>query len=110
MDAERGLACSPLVAGLSGVRLSVGAHRIALRGAINSIVGTVILYAPARFANRVLMHSIEPTPRPDVSQRALAQTVASILIVVVARLLGVDLLGIDLTVLIAQPLMIIVLM
>ena len=87
----------PLLTGLSGVGLTVGAHRVTLLGVINFVVVAAVLYVLARLANRVLMHMIGRTPRLDISQRALAQKVSSILIVVVAGLLGIDLLGIDLT-------------
>lgn len=87
----------PLISGLAGVGLTVGAHRITLLAFINFVVVVAVLYALARFTNRVLIHVIGRAHRLDVSQRALTQKVASILIVVVAVLLGIDLLGIDLT-------------
>ena len=56
-----------------------------------------VLYLVARLANRVLHHSIGRMQSLDVSQRALVQKLAGLLIVVVAVLIGIDLLGIDLT-------------
>ncbi len=87
----------PLRAGLDGVGLDVGTHRISLLGVANFIVVAAVLYVAARLANRVAIHSIGRVKALDVSQRALLQKVASILVIVIAALLGIDLLGIDLT-------------
>ncbi|MBA2933949.1 mechanosensitive ion channel [Sphingomonas sp. CGMCC 1.13654] len=87
----------PLIAGLNGIGLTVGKNRISLLGVVNFVVVAVILYAIARIANRVLMHSIGRMHALDVSQRALIQKLASIAVIAVAILFGVDLLGIDLT-------------
>jgi len=86
-----------LTGALDGVGLSVGTHRISLLGAVNFIVIAALLYLLARLANRVLTHSIDKMHAMDVSQRALMQKLGSLLIIVAAVLLGVDLLGIDLT-------------
>jgi small-conductance mechanosensitive channel len=87
----------PLTNGLEGVGLRVGTHHVTLLGVINFIVVAAVLYAVARLANRVLLHTIGHTKGLDVSQRALVQKLASIAVVVIAILLGIDLLGIDLT-------------
>ena len=87
----------PLVAGLNSVGMTVGTHRITLLGVVNFVVVAAVLYALARIANRVVLHSIGRVHSLDVSQRALTQKLASIGIVVLAILLGIDLLGIDLT-------------
>lgn len=87
----------PLITGLNGVGLTVGKNRISLLGIVNFVVVAVILYAVARIANRVLMHSIGRMHALDVSQRALVQKLAGIAVIAVAILFGVDLLGIDLT-------------
>ncbi len=87
----------PLIAGLNSVGLTVGAHRVTLLGVVNFVVVAAVLYALARLANRVVLHSIGRLHSLDVSQRALSQKLASIGIVILAILLGIDLLGIDLT-------------
>jgi small-conductance mechanosensitive channel len=87
----------PLMDGLDGVGVRVGTHHMTLLGLVNFIVVAVVLYALARLANRVLLHTIGHARALDVSQRALMQKLASIGVVVVAVLFGIDLLGIDLT-------------
>lgn len=87
----------PLILGLNSVGLTVGKNRITLLGVVNFVVVGVVLYAVARIVNRILTHSIGRLPALDISQRALVQKLASILVIVVAVLFGVDLLGIDLT-------------
>ncbi|WP_267389211.1 mechanosensitive ion channel domain-containing protein [Sphingomonas sp. GC_Shp_3] len=87
----------PLTAGLNGVGLDVGTHRITLLSVANFVVVVAVLYLAARLANRVVLHSIGRMKALDVSQRALLQKLASILVIVVAALLGIDILGIDLT-------------
>lgn len=87
----------PLINGLDGVGVRVGKHHVTLLGVVNFIVVAAVLYALARLANRVLLHTIGHAHALDVSQRALVQKLASIAVVVVAVLFGIDLLGIDLT-------------
>jgi len=87
----------PLIDGLDGVGVRVGTHHMTLLGVVNFIVVAAVLYALARLANRVLLHTIGHAHALDVSQRALVQKLASIAVVVVAVLFGIDLLGIDLT-------------
>lgn len=88
---------TPLIDRMAGIGLTVGQHRITLLGAVNFVVVAVVLYALARLTNRVAMHSIGQMRGLDISQRALVQKLANISVVVVAILLGIDLLGIDLT-------------
>lgn len=87
----------PLIAGLDGVGFAVGHRRLSLLSAISFVVVIAVMLVVARVANRILMHSIEQATRLDRSQRALAQKLAGIGVVVVTGLLGFDLLGIDLT-------------
>lgn len=87
----------PLAQGMDHIGLTVGTHKITLLGIANFIVVAAVLYAVARIANRIAVHSIGRLNALDVSQRALIQKLASIVVVLVAALLGVDLLGIDLT-------------
>lgn len=86
-----------LAQGMDHIGLTVGTHKITLLGIANFIVVAAVLYAVARIANRIAVHSIGRLNALDVSQRALIQKLASIVVVLVAALLGVDLLGIDLT-------------
>jgi len=56
-----------------------------------------VLFVVARIANRIVVHSVGRLHALDMSQRVLLQKLASIAVVVIAGLLGIDLLGIDLT-------------
>ncbi|WP_242137946.1 MULTISPECIES: mechanosensitive ion channel domain-containing protein [unclassified Sphingomonas] len=87
----------PLIHGLDGIGITIGKHRISLLAVINAIVIVAVLYVVAKAANHVLVHLIGRTSSLDLSQRALVQKLAGIGVVVVAVLLGIDLLGIDLT-------------
>lgn len=87
----------PLIEGLRNVGFNVGTRRFSLLGVINSIVVVVVLFVVARIANRIVVHSVGRLHALDMSQRVLLQKLASIAVVVIAGLLGIDLLGIDLT-------------
>ena len=87
----------PLLAALDRASVTVGTRRISLLGVVNAVVVIAVLFAVARLTNRVLTHSIGGLTRLDVSQRALIQKLAGIAVIVVAALIGIDLLGIDLT-------------
>ena len=61
-------------------------------------VGTaVLLFIGVRLANRLVGHSIERSRSLDATQQVLAQKVAGMVVLVVAVLIGIDVLGIDLT-------------
>ena len=87
----------PLIEGLRNVGFSIGTRRFSLLGVINSIVVVAVLFVVARIANRIVVHSVGRLHALDMSQRVLLQKLASIAVVVIAGLLGIDLLGIDLT-------------
>jgi len=88
---------APLAQGLDRVGLDVGTHRVSLLGVVNFVVVAAVLFVLARIVNRVLVHSIARLTALDISQRTLLQKLAGLVVVVVAVLLGIDLLGIDLT-------------
>lgn len=87
----------PLINGLDKVGFSVGTRRFSLLAVINACVIVAILYVVASAANHVLVHLIGRARNLDISQRVLAQKLTGIGVIVVAVLLGLDLLGIDLT-------------
>lgn len=94
---------APLLQGMSDVGFSVGKHRFSLLIAINSLIIVAILYAAARLANQVLHHLIGRASGLDAAQQLLVQKLAGIGVIVVAVLLGIDLLGLDLTALTIFP-------
>ena len=87
----------PLIEGLDGVGFTVGKRRLSLLGVVNSVVVVAGLFVVARIVNRILVHSIGRVHALDLSQRVLVQKLAGIAVIVVAGLIGIDLLGIDLT-------------
>lgn len=87
----------PLIRGLDGVGFSLGTHRFSLLAVIDAIVIIAVLYVLAKAANQILTHVIGKASGLDISQRTLVQKLAGIAVVVVAVMLGIDLLGIDLT-------------
>ncbi|KQX20045.1 MULTISPECIES: hypothetical protein [unclassified Sphingomonas] len=71
-------------------------HRFLLT-VVNAILIIVVLHVVAKVANHMPAHIIGRSSSLDVSQRAMVQKLAGIGVIVVAVLLGIDLLGVDLT-------------
>ena len=86
-----------LTASLDGFAFSVGTHRLSLLSVVNFALVAIVLFALARFVNRVVNHSIGRLTGFDTGQRVLLQKLSGIVVVVTAVLFGIDLLGIDLT-------------
>ena len=86
-----------LTASLDKFAFTIGTHRLSLLGIINFALVAVVLFVLARFLNRVVNHSIGRLSGFDAGQRVLLQKLSGIVVVIAAVLLGVDLLGIDLT-------------
>lgn len=87
----------PLVASLDQFGFTVGSRRFSLLAMLNFVIVAAVLVVVARIVNRLLVHSIGRLSSLDVSQRTLLQKLAGITVIAVAVLIGVDLLGIDLT-------------
>jgi len=88
---------APLIDSLDAVGFAVGARRFSLLAVLNAIAIVAILYVVAKAANHVLTHFIGRSSALDVTQRVLVQKLAGISVIVVAILLGMDVLSIDLT-------------
>ena len=88
---------APLVTGLQSVAFPVGKHQLSLLLLVNAAITIGILVIVARIANRALTQAIGRSHALDPSQRVLVQKLAGIAVIVVAVLLGLDLLSIDLT-------------
>lgn len=86
-----------LTTSLDAFALKVGTHRLSLLSVINFALVATILFVLARFLNRIVNHSIGRLHGFDAGQRVLLQKLSGIVVVIAAVLLGVDLLGIDLT-------------
>lgn len=88
---------TPLVTGLQGVAFTVGNHHLSLLMLVNAAITIGVLVILARIANRILLHTISRTRTLDPSQRVLIEKLAGLGVIIVAVLLGLDLLSIDLT-------------
>ena len=82
---------------LDSVGVRIGQRRLSLLSVVTIGVTVLLLFAGVRFVNRVLSHSIAQARGFDPTQKLLFQKLASIVAVVVAFFIGVDLLEIDLT-------------
>ncbi|PKP91119.1 MAG: mechanosensitive ion channel protein MscS [Alphaproteobacteria bacterium HGW-Alphaproteobacteria-16] len=82
---------------LDRIGVDVGSRRLSLLAAVTVLVTGLALYAGARLLNRVIAHSIREARGFDATQKLLVQKLASIAVIIVVFLFGVDLLGIDLT-------------
>ncbi|MDF0543621.1 mechanosensitive ion channel [Sphingobium sp. H39-3-25] len=87
----------PLIENLDGTALNVGARRISLLSVVNALIVAALLFAATRIVNRLVTHFVGRLTALDLSQRALMQKLASIAVVLIAILFGIDVLGIDLT-------------
>jgi len=88
---------APLLASLDGTAVSLGAQRISLLSVVNALVVATLLFAATRLVNRITTHFVGRVTALDLSQRALVQKLAAVTTVVIAILVGIDILGIDLT-------------
>ncbi|NJS13705.1 MAG: mechanosensitive ion channel [Sphingopyxis sp.] len=77
--------------------VSWGQHRTSMLDIASTVVVLIALYIVTRLVMRFALRLIKRTERLDVSQKALLQKLAGIGIVTIATMIGVDLLGIDLT-------------
>lgn len=86
-----------LTTALDRVGFDVGERRISLLSIVTILLTVTILIGIVRLASRVITHSINNTSRFDAGQKLLIQKIATIVLVIAAFFIGMDLLGIDLT-------------
>ncbi|MFA7586598.1 MAG: mechanosensitive ion channel domain-containing protein [Novosphingobium sp.] len=84
---------------LDEIAMAVGATQISALDLLNLLLGGIVLYAVARFVAHGARLFILSRSDLDVTQRLLAEKIAMIVIAVFAILAGIDMLGIDMTVL-----------
>ncbi|WOE76208.1 mechanosensitive ion channel family protein [Alterisphingorhabdus coralli] len=82
---------------LESVGINFGTRRITLWWVATIIVTAVIFFAIARVVIKVASHIINNMGNLDSSQKVLAQKLATVAILAIAFVLGLDILGIDLT-------------
>lgn len=88
---------SVLAAQLDSLGFALGDRRYSLLTFVTWAVVAVLLFVGVRLANRLIGHSIETSRSLDPTQQVLAQKVAGLAVIVAAGLIGIDVLGIDLT-------------
>lgn len=82
---------------LDRVGVQIGSRRFTLLSALTVTVTVLLLIAAVRLLTRILSHSINDARGFDPTQKVLVQKLVSIVAVIVAFFIGVDLLAIDLT-------------
>ena len=87
----------PLTEGLDRAYLRAGKTRISLLDLVQGVLVAVLLFLAARGLNRLIMRWLSSIRSLDLSQRVLFQKFSQIAVAALAFLVGIDLLGIDLT-------------
>ncbi|GIX18913.1 mechanosensitive ion channel family protein [Erythrobacter cryptus] len=95
--AARGGAIGDIVARLDAVAIALGHFRLSAFDVLYGLAAIGVLLALAWGATRLTRTLLRRLPALDRTQQALAEKIATILIWVIAFLVGVDLIGIDLT-------------
>ncbi len=88
---------SVLTGQLDALGFTVGARRYSLLTFVTWSIVAVLLFVGVRLANRLIGHSIHTSRGLDPTQQVLAQKMAGLAVIVAAGLIGIDVLGIDLT-------------
>src|SRR4030095_6549283 len=94
-DALGGL--KPVTDVLDLIGVNVGDSHLSLLTAIQIAIIVLALYAAVKLVNRVLTQSIRRARGRDATQHLLAEKLGSVVVLVVAFFIGIDLVGIDLT-------------
>jgi small-conductance mechanosensitive channel len=79
------------------IGVDVGAYRLSLYGFVSAIVIAILLYTIVRFTLRAIRWVLRRNSGIDETQRLLVEKLTGIVLFVIAGLVGIDLLGIDLT-------------
>ncbi|WP_188946457.1 mechanosensitive ion channel family protein, partial [Polymorphobacter multimanifer] len=87
----------PLADALDNASIRIAARRISLLDVVTTLVAGLVLFALARLANRALGQWVGRFDRFDSSQQLLAQKLVGLAIAALTFLIGIDLLGLDLT-------------
>jgi small-conductance mechanosensitive channel len=95
--AERSETVGTILDRLDGLALEVGQWRISAFDVLFAVTAILLALAFAWIATRLIRSSLRRLTALDSTQRALAEKIATIIVWVLTFLIGVDLLGIDLT-------------
>ncbi len=82
---------------LDAVGIPIGAHRLSILNLLTFLIAAIVIYSVARLTYRLSLRVIRHSDRLDASQQALVQKIVGIAVVTVATLIGIDVVGIDLT-------------
>ncbi len=82
---------------LDAIGFSAGRMHVSLLSLINIALTALVLFLLVRIANRVVRRVVRGGPDLDPTQQLLVEKIASVVIVIAAFFVGIDLLGIDLT-------------
>ena len=82
---------------LDSVGFSAGKMHISLLTLINVALTFLVLFLLVRIGNRVVRRAVRGGRDLDATQQLLVEKIASVVIVIAAFFIGIDLLGIDLT-------------
>lgn len=79
------------------IGIDVGAYRLSLYGFLSTIIVVVLLYLIVRITLKTIKWVLRRNTQIDETQRLLVEKLTGILLFGIAAMVGIDLLGIDLT-------------
>ncbi len=79
------------------IGVDIGSYRLSLYGLVSAVIVGVFLYVVVRLSLRLIKWVLRRNPRIDETQRLLVEKLTGIVLFGFAALVGIDLLGIDLT-------------
>lgn len=83
--------------GLRGLGVDIGSYRLSLYGAVETLLLGLFLFIVVRVTLKLVRSLLRRNPRVDETQRLLIEKLLGILLFGLALLVGIDVLGIDLT-------------
>ncbi|MEQ1510640.1 MAG: mechanosensitive ion channel domain-containing protein [Sphingopyxis sp.] len=86
-----------IIEGIRGFGVDIGSYRLTLYGFLSALLVIIILFATVRLSLMAITWLLRRNPRIDETQRLLVQKLVGILLSAIAVLVGIDLIGIDLT-------------
>lgn len=87
----------PITVAMERVGFDIGERRFSLLWLVTIVTTAVLLLVAVRIISRLATHSINSSGQLDPAQKLLGQKIASVVIIIGAFFIGLDLLGIDLT-------------
>ena len=91
------LTISRILGGARAIGIDVGSYRLSLYTFLSAIIVATLLFMLVRLTMRVIRWVLRRNPGVDETQRLLIEKLTGILLFGLAAMVGIDLLGIDLT-------------